>query len=198
MPRHIRGTNRHRFIYLIRHGDYENSDEHFGGVLNEKGRKQARCLADPMSKIPVDAIYSSTMHRAYQTAETLRDEVFPDRKIRRTPVLVERLFPGVFNGRKIGHENADEAREALDKIWERFFRPSNTERHDVLVCHGNVIRAIVTRVFDAPLECWIQAWIANCGVTQIYCKDDGSVRLISFNERGHLPFSLRYIGCGDH
>ncbi len=197
MPRHIRGTNRHRFVYLIRHGDYVHSEDHFGGLLTEKGKKQTRCLVEPMAKIPVDAIYSSTMHRAYQTACILRDETFPELDIRRTPILKERIFPGWYSGDDIDHDKEQAACEALDEIWERFFRPSNTERHDVLVCHGNVIRAIVTRVIDAPLECWAKAGITNCGITQIFCLGDGRVRLVSFNERGHLPFALRHIGSGD-
>ena len=196
MPRHLRGKNRHRFIYLIRHGDYEYSDEHFGGVLNDHGIEQAACLAEPMGRVPVDAIYSSTMHRAYQTAEILREQVFPDLTVRRTPILKERIFPGWFTGDQIDHEAEDKSREVLEKVWERFFRPSRSERHDVLVCHGNIIRALITRVLDAPIDCWTKAVIANCGITQVICLGDGRVRLLSFNERGHLPYRLRLFGRG--
>ncbi len=197
MPRHQKGTNRHRFIYLIRHGDYEHSAEHFGGLLNARGEEQARLLAEPMKRVPVDAIYSSTMHRAWQTAMILRDEAFPDLEVQRTPWLKERMFPGVYTGDDRDVEKEAEAEEVLEKVWERFFRPSRSERHDVLVCHGNIIRALVTRVMDAPLECWFRAVMTNCGITQVMCAGDGRYRLLSFNERGHIPYRLRIFGCGE-
>ncbi len=196
MPRHHRKKNRHRFVYLIRHGDYEKSPEHFGGVLTPRGEEQTRHLIDPMSKIPVDAIYSSKMHRAVQTAQILRDGAFPELEIQQTPWLNERLFPGYFTGEDADVEKDQKAREILEKCWSRFFRPSRSERHDVLVCHGNVIRAILTRVLGAPLEHWFRAGIANCGITQLVSIDAETTRLISFNERGHLPYRLRYIGSG--
>lgn len=196
MDRHQRGTNRWRFVYLVRHGDYVKSDEHFGGVLTERGKEQARCLREPLSRIPVDAIYSSTMHRAYQTATILRNEVFPDLEIQRTPWLKERIFPGWFTGEDCDEEAEQKAVETLDRVWERFFRVSRSERHDVVVCHGNVIRAIVTRVLDAPIGCWTNAAVACCGVTQTVTVEPGNTRLVAFNERGHLPYRLRAIGGG--
>lgn len=192
MSGHIRGTNRHRFIYLIRHGDYQSSDEHFGGLLTPRGRQQAELLAGEMSKIPVDAIYSSTMHRAFQTAGILRDRSFPRLSIQRTPWLNERIFRN--------HRDYDvdpEAEQMLGKLTNRFFGRSRCERHDVLVCHGNVIRALVTRVLDAPVESWTNAAIAHCSITQLVCLGSGGERLISYNERGHLPFRLRLVGSGN-
>lgn len=197
MPKHIRGTNRYRFVYLIRHGDYVESDDHFGGLLTERGKTQAQHLAAPMSKIPVDAIYSSTMHRAYQTAEILRKEAFPELEVQRTPWLKERKFPGWPTADELDDEEKDQARTMLDKVWDRFFCCSRSERHDVLVCHGNVIRALLTRALEAPLECWSHAAVAHCGISQLVCLED-DVRLISYNERGHLPYRLRAIGSGDH
>lgn len=194
MTGHQRGTNRWRFIYLIRHGEYEECDEHSGGVLTECGEEQARRLAEPMGKIPVDAIYSSTLHRAWQTARILRDEIAPELEIRRTPLLNERMFPGYLDEEQRDEEEEAEAREMLDKIEDRFFRPSRCERHDVLVCHGGVIRALLTRVMGAPLENWAEPSIACCGITQLVSVDDGTTELISYNERGHLPYRLRAIG----
>jgi serine/threonine-protein phosphatase PGAM5 len=197
MPRHVRARNRNRYLYLIRHGEYVQSEEHFGGVLTPRGEEQARSLVEPMKRIPVDAVYSSNMHRAYQTAQILRDEAFPEMKIRRTPVIRERIFPNHHNLGDLDPEKDAVAMQALEEIGRRFLRPSRSERHEVFVCHGNLIRALVTQVIEAPVECWINASIANCGVTQILCRGDGRRVLISFNERGHLPYALRLHGCGD-
>lgn len=185
---HQRGSNRFRYLYLVRHGDYVLSEEHFGGVLTERGRAQTATLADYFVNYPVDAIHSSCMNRAYETALGLRDRINPEFEVRRTPWLNERLFPGLDRDRT--PEYYETSMQTLDKLCERFLRPSRSERHDVLVCHGNLIRALVTRVLEAPIESWIRAFPENCGVTQILCRP-GKNTLLAYNERGHIPFDLR-------
>jgi len=61
-------------IILVRHGETEwNVAEIFRGRididLNEMGIKQARLLAEYLSNVKIDAIYSSPLKRALKTAE---------------------------------------------------------------------------------------------------------------------------------
>lgn len=61
-------------IYLLRHAAYENPKHIFHGrlpgfPLSEEGRKQANRLARTFAHIPMSAIYSSPLARAYQTAQ---------------------------------------------------------------------------------------------------------------------------------
>ena len=61
-------------LYLIRHGESEaNKIDAFAGHsqfnLTEQGRAQAQKAAEYLSTLQVDAIYSSDLPRAYQTAE---------------------------------------------------------------------------------------------------------------------------------
>lgn len=61
-------------VYFIRHGTTENNIAgRFQGrsdiPLGEKGRKQAACLGERFAHIPLDAVYTSPLRRAYQTAE---------------------------------------------------------------------------------------------------------------------------------
>jgi len=63
-------------IILARHGETEwNVEEVFRGridiELNETGIKQAELLAEYLSHIKIDAIYSSPLKRAVKTAETI-------------------------------------------------------------------------------------------------------------------------------
>ena len=63
-------------IILVRHGETEwNVGEIFRGridiELNETGIKQAELLAEYLSKIKIDAIYSSPLKRAFKTAEII-------------------------------------------------------------------------------------------------------------------------------
>ena len=63
-------------IILIRHGETEwNVEEVFRGridiELNQNGIKQAKLLAEYLSKRKIDAIYSSPLQRAVKTAEII-------------------------------------------------------------------------------------------------------------------------------
>ncbi len=63
-------------IILIRHGETAwNVDEIFRGridvELNETGTKQAELLAEYLSKVRIEAIYSSPLKRALKTAEII-------------------------------------------------------------------------------------------------------------------------------
>ncbi len=98
-------------IVLIRHGESEanriNREEYplFCGrwdcELTEKGRKQAESLKNDPAVSGADALYSSPLKRARETAESFWDKeiIFDDR-------LVERTL-GVFDGRRISDVEND-------------------------------------------------------------------------------------------
>jgi probable phosphoglycerate mutase len=63
-------------LLLVRHGETDwNSERRWQGhadrPLNERGREQARVLAEELAARPVDAIYASDLRRARETAEIL-------------------------------------------------------------------------------------------------------------------------------
>jgi broad specificity phosphatase PhoE len=65
-------------IYLVRHGTTDwNKEEVFRGradrKLNETGRAEARALAEYFTNIPLEAIYSSPLSRAMETAQAIGD-----------------------------------------------------------------------------------------------------------------------------
>ncbi len=55
-------------LYLIRHGRQSSSDCNVDVPLSEAGRKQAELLGERMKRYPVDALYSSNLVRAVETA----------------------------------------------------------------------------------------------------------------------------------
>lgn len=66
-------------IYLIRHGECAGNREglfrgRFDFPLNDVGLKQARWLAQELREVAFDAIYTSPLKRAWETAETLSAE----------------------------------------------------------------------------------------------------------------------------
>ena len=56
-------------IYLIRHGRQNSSDCNVNVPLSEEGKRQAKLLGERMKRYPVDALYSSDLIRAVETAQ---------------------------------------------------------------------------------------------------------------------------------
>jgi broad specificity phosphatase PhoE len=122
-------------MYVVRHGESEWNVKkliqgHKGSPLTEQGKSQVRALADALTSIRFDAVYSSDLSRARDTAEMIALE----RKlaVRTTEALRERSY-GAFEGR---HKEEFERSTAplLKKFAELFDRSSNhefLERHNI-------------------------------------------------------------------
>lgn len=83
-------------------------------------------------------------------------------------------------------------RERGYRIAQRFFRPwhNTTERHELMVCHGNLIRFLVCLVLGVPQENWLAMDSHHAGITRFTCHPDGAVQLEAYNETMHLPPEL--------
>jgi serine/threonine-protein phosphatase PGAM5 len=62
--------------------------------------------------------------------------------------------------------------------------------HEVVVCHGNLIRYFVARVMGGELDAWVRMGTFHCGISQIEIVDDWAV-LVCHNDSGHLPADKR-------
>lgn len=192
-----------RTLYLIRHGEYDHRDKRdpdIGRALVPLGVAQARLVAARLRAIPVEmtSLYSSTMTRARQTAEVIGQE-FPKLELQPSPLLREctpstwredimaRLDPG----------EPEKCEERLDRAFAKYFAPSpEGDRHDIIVCHGNVIRYFVTKVLGVNSRSWLGMSIGNCSLTVVRVRPDGSMKLVFYGDVGHLPPNLR-TGLGE-
>ncbi len=81
--------------------------------LNEEGRKQAEALGELLSKRPLDAVYSSQLERAIETAWRVA-------KPHNLPILIRPMLPdinnGDFTGKEIKKLGEDEATKDLWKV----------------------------------------------------------------------------------
>src|SRR6185436_1714139 len=80
----------------------------------------------------------------------------------------------------------------LDRVFEKWFKPGeNGDRTDLFVCHGNVIRYLVTRALGVDSKAWLQMSIGHASITKIRVKADGTMQVIAVGDVGHLPPNLQ-------
>jgi len=186
-----------RTVYLIRHGEYDHDDERdpfVGKGLVPLGIAQARILGARLRGMPVefDSLHASTMTRARQTAQIIGEE-FPELELEISP-LIRECTPPTWRKDVMADEKPEELEACtrqLEEAFPVFLAPSpERDRHDLVVCHGNVIRYFVTRVLGVDTESWLRMSIGNCSLTVIKIMPDGSKKLLSFGDVGHLPPNL--------
>ena len=151
--------------YLARHGESDwNAANRFQGVvdrpLTERGRQQSEHLAEELTGLVLDAVYSSPLARALDTAAIVGSrlglEPVPDGGLREVDVggwaglsraEVEARFPEAFQNWIDGGEGWDGG-ESYDQMSARVLAALeriarlNTGGHVLIVSHGGPIRAI--------------------------------------------------------
>ena len=186
-----------RTVYLIRHGDYDHEDERdpdIGKALVPLGVAQARLVGARLRGLPVEmtSLHSSTMTRAWETALVIGEE-FPDLELE-TSRLLRECTPATWREEIMADEDPADVKactKQLEQAYPIYFAPSpEADMHDIIVCHGNVIRYFVTKVLGVDTEAWLGMSIGNCSLTVVTIKPDGSMKLLSFSDVGHIPPNL--------
>lgn len=191
------GADGVRTVYLIRHGEYDSLDQReseVGKGLVPLGVAQARLLAARLRGMPVDftSLAASTMTRARQTALVIGEE-FPELDLQ-VSELIRECTPPTRRGDVMATETEEDLQactKQLEAAFHLYFAPSpEVDRHDIVVCHGNVIRYFVTKVLEVDPAAWLGMSIANCSLTVVQVAADGSMKLLSFGDVGHIPPNL--------
>jgi broad specificity phosphatase PhoE len=168
-------------ILLARHGETDwNREGRWQGwadpPLNETGRAQARALADQLRALPFDAVYTSDLRRARETAEIVAAPhgvpVTSDAGLREidvgswsglTRAEIEERFPGL---ERPDGETRDQHLARVHGAVVRIARES-AGRRLLLVTHGGTMRALRDLVSEEPYRP-----IPNCGVLELHFRDD--------------------------
>jgi 2,3-bisphosphoglycerate-dependent phosphoglycerate mutase len=162
-------------ILLARHGETDwNRDGRFQGhadpPLNETGRTQAESLADTLGDDPPDAVYSSDLRRAVETAEIVgkRLDLPVGREIGLREIHVgswQGLTREEIDGREWDGETYEQHRErvlaVLRKIGQR-----HPHARILVVAHGGCLRRIQEEVLGEGLPV-----IEHCGVWSVVIED---------------------------
>lgn len=186
-----------RNLFLVRHGEYvreEACDEEVGCGLDALGREQARLVAVRLDGMPLtfSSLQSSPMTRARETAAIVAGH-FPELAHRIEGDIRECTPPtrrlDIMADLEPGEAEACEAQLAAAAARLLVPATAGADENDIVICHGNVIRWLVCRALEVDPQAWLGMSIANCSVTVIQVKADGSCKLVSFADSGHIPWS---------
>lgn len=190
-------------LILVRHAlpvRRENVDGPADPELSEAGHAQARHFADYMNLEHFDAIYSSPMKRAVQTAEPLA-------ALKSLPIHV---VPGVaeFDQHSNEYIPVEELKAANDPRWREMMDggwssdEDQAQFHDrvitslnaiisdhpgdrvVVTCHGGVINEFLSHVLGLADR---QFFYPNyTSIHRVAASSKGHRSILSVNETGHL------------
>ena len=197
-------------IIAIRHGETAwNVDTRIQGQLdiglNETGRQQARRVAQALTGEPIQAIYSSDLSRAWDTARSIADAT--GQTLQAHAGLRERGF-GVFQGktyaeieaawpdqawrwRKRDPQWAPQGGESLLDVRERITRTAAelAARHlgeqIVLVAHGGVMDALYRAATGQDLQAPRSWGLGNAAINRLLWTPDG-LTLVGWSDTRHL------------
>jgi broad specificity phosphatase PhoE len=97
-----------KVVYLVRHGESEHNIlpvyQSPDAPLSEKGRQQAKKIAERIQHISFDALVSSTFARAKSTAEEIAS--CTGKEVELSSLFVERIKPTVVNGKSFDDPSA--------------------------------------------------------------------------------------------
>lgn len=184
-------------ILLARHGESDwNRDRRWQGhadrPLTNLGREQARALADRLAATELDAVYSSDLERARETAAIVAEphqlpvKELPDlREVDvgswsgLTRAEAEERFPNAFRRWAEGGEGWDDG-ETYEQLSERVVGAvlAIAARHPrervLLVAHGGSIRAVHAAALGVDVHAYrrIQRVEPNATLSAV-CVEDG-------------------------
>lgn len=193
-----------RIIVLVRHGSYvadPAADPKLGPPLSPIGVAQAHLAGARLAALGLhfDALYVSPLQRARDTAAVIAGD-FPGRSFKVDDDLAECLPPTRRTQMTQGTKPIELAacKTQLDRLFARYFHPaSGSEQAELLVCHGAVIRYLVTRALGVDTTSWLEMSVRNGSITQIRVEADGRFKVITVGDDGFMPASLLTGATGD-
>jgi broad specificity phosphatase PhoE len=201
------------WLYLVRHGATDNNcaipprlqGRRTDPPLSVAGREQARRTGLFLSKHRVDAVYSSPLLRARQTAEAIAEP--HGLIVQQVPALTE-VDVGVWEGRcweeiaqsdpeayhafmsdpcahpYLEGENLNSVQLRVAPAFQQLLA-DNLGRMIVVVAHNVVNRAYLAQLLHMPLGLYRGIPQDNCGLT-LLCYRGGQIKPVTINEVFHL------------
>lgn len=191
-------------ILLIRHGTTPTTGTELPGRapglhLAERGREQARGVADRLRDVRLDAIYTSPLERAVETAAPTAEMSGLTAQIE--PGLLECEF-GEWTGRTLtdlaklpewrtvqrepsrfrfpGGESFVELRDRMRATIERV-RAGHEGGIVACFSHADPIRVCLSDLLGMPLDAMQRVSIATCSISAVALRPDGDPVVLTVN-----------------
>lgn len=190
-------------LILVRHGLPVREELETGRAdppLSDIGRTQAERVARWLSDTPVDAVYSSTMQRARQTAQPFATALGLE--------VLERDGIAEFDRHESSYVPLEELKAEDPEAWRAFVAGGYNEQVDIhqfhaevvntleqliarhsgqriaVFCHGGVINVWTAHVIGITPRLFFEP--AYTSIHRFLCARSGQRNLVSLNETGHL------------
>ncbi len=199
-------------VLVIRHGEAQGNLErtfqgHTDAPISENGRKQLELLSVRCRNMSIDAIYTSPLIRAQETAEAVNQ--FHKVPIRVREDLME-IHGGVWEGEKWAelpdrfpqealawslqpHTFAPRGGEPMRRVYERMrcavlgIAEEHLGGQVCVVSHGCAIRNLLCWAMGYPIERLQQVdWCDNTGLTLLELDGQLRPRVLYANDASHL------------
>jgi len=197
-------------LLLIRHAMNDWVGKRVAGwtpgiSLNEEGQEQAARLAERLESVPLEAIYSSPLERALETAEPIarshglemeiRDSIGESRYGELDGKRIEEIFKSELweqwlrhpsRTRFPGAETTYEVQVRVVAALEQFLQ-DHPEGNIAVVSHADPIRVAVAHFIGLPLDLVGRLWVSPASVTTMRF-DEWGPRLTHLSHTGSLDF----------
>jgi len=198
---------------IIRHGEtLWNRENRFQGSadipLSDKGRAQARRVAVALADKPLDAIYSSPLSRALDTAKAVAAEHSMDIQVMddlqeinvgewsgKTWAEIREMWPELeknwredpyTSGPPPGGEDYQDFQVRCINALDTIAAQHTDSELVAIVCHGGVIRAVMRELLKLPGQSRGRIYSLNCSITRMRWQAGGEVIIDGFNDACHL------------
>lgn len=167
-------------LYIIRHGESQGNvgQDVENPRLTEFGQKQAELLALRLRNVKFDAILSSPLTRAVQTATPLAE-------LRGMPITV---FDELYEVGTYGDETLSDVQKRAERVVKRIRAEYGDKENVIAFAHGTFNNHFIK---------------AACGITSgedfNFCQENTGVTIVRFIIDNGLPRTkLELANCGKH
>jgi len=197
-------------MFLVRHGETAwNQEFRYQGItdvpLNAKGREQALQVAQRLKKEPVQAVYSSDLSRARETAEIIADflgvPLYLHQGLREVNYgsweglrleEINLLFPGSrelwlsdpWRNPPPGGENMREVQSRVFKALHEI-QENHADGTVAVVTHGGIIAMLLVTLWGLEISSLSRFFSRNASITLLEFENE-QIKVVYWGDTSHL------------
>ena len=193
-------------LVFVRHGQPERVVRHDGQPadppLSETGRQQAAAVGEWLGEMGIDALYSSPMRRALETAEAISAVTGLSPAVREGLSEFDRDSPAYVPMEVLKETDRERWNElatgsfgdtdrttlfiaAVNQAVDQIVADHRSQRV-ALACHGGVVNAYLARCLGFDADTFLRFDVDYTSVTRVFASSQGHRSVLSVNERTHL------------